>query len=59
MIGGGTNDGTVGTFPKQYHEMFASNGTDHIWMEVQGGGHDGSVGIPLFYNFYKGIFKTE
>ncbi|MCQ2416729.1 MAG: carbohydrate binding domain-containing protein [Oscillospiraceae bacterium] len=59
MIGGGTNDGTVGTFPKQYHELFEKNGTDHIWMEVQGGGHDGSVGTPLFYNYFKGIFQVQ
>lgn len=58
MIGGGTNDGVVGTFPKEYHELFEKNGTDHIWMEVQGGGHDGSVGTPLFYNFFRYVFKA-
>lgn len=58
MIGGGTNDQVVGTFPKQYHELFEKNGTDHIWMEVQGGGHDGSVGTPLFYNFFRYVFKA-
>ena len=58
MIAGGTNDTTVGTFPKQYHELFAQNGTDHIWTEVPGGNHDGSVGIPLFYNFFRNVFKA-
>lgn len=58
MIGGGTNDGVVGTFPEQYHNLFTKNGTDHIWMSVAGGGHDGSVGIPLFYNFFKAVFKA-
>ncbi len=58
MIGGGTNDTVVGTFPKTYHEIFAANGTDHIWMEVPGGSHDGSVGIPLFYNFFRKVFKA-
>ncbi len=57
MIGGGTSDDIVKQFPKEYHELFTANGTDHIWMEVQNGGHDGSVGIPLFYNFFKGVFK--
>jgi len=58
MIGGGTNDGVVGTFPKQYHELFTRNGVDHIWMEVAGGGHDGSVGTPLFYNYFRALFKA-
>ena len=58
MIAGGTNDGTVGTFPKEYHELFAQNGTEHIWTEVPGGGHDGSVGTPLFYNFFRAVFKA-
>ena len=58
MIGGGTNDSVVGNFPEQYHNLFSKNGTDHIWMSVQGGGHDGSVGIPLFYNFFKAVFKA-
>lgn len=58
MIGGGTNDSVVGTFPKQYHELFDKNGTDNIWMEVQGGGHDGGVGTPLFYNFFRYVFKA-
>lgn len=59
MIGGGTNDSVVGTFPKQYHELFDKNGTDNIWFEVPGAGHDASVGTPLFYNFFRNLFKTE
>lgn len=58
MIGGGTNDNVVGTFPKQYHELFDKNGTTNIWMEVPGAGHDGGVGTPLFYNFFKAMFKA-
>lgn len=58
MIAGGTNDGVVGTFPKQYHELFDKNGTMNIWMEIAGGGHDGGVGTPLFYNFFKNVFKA-
>ncbi len=58
MIAGGTSDSVVGTFPKQYHELFTKNGTDHIWTEVPNGGHDGSVGIPLFYNFFRALFKA-
>ncbi len=58
MIAGGTNDSVVGTFPKEYHQLFTTNGTTHIWTEVPGGGHDGSVGIPLFYNFFRAVFKA-
>ena len=58
MIGGGTNDGVVGTFPKEYHEAFSANGTRNIWLEVAGGGHDNSVGTPLFYTFFRYAFKA-
>ncbi len=57
MIGGGTNDSVVGTFPKQYHELYDKNGVDNIWFEVAGAGHDASVGTPLFYNFFRNLFK--
>ncbi len=59
MIGGGTNDSVVGTFPKQYSELLKKNGNDNIWFEVQGAGHDAGVGTPLFYNFFRNLFKTE
>ncbi len=58
MIGGGTNDDVVGTFPKEYHQIFDSNGTTNIWQEFQGSGHDASVGVPLFYNFFRYVFKA-
>ena len=58
MIGGGTSDQVVGTFPKQYHELFDKNGTMNLWMEFPGGGHDASVGTPLFYNFFRYVFKA-
>ncbi len=56
MIAGGTNDTVVGNFPEQYHDLFTANGTDHIWQQVPGGGHDGSVVVPLMYNFLKSLF---
>ena len=59
LIGGGTNDQVVGTFPKQYHELFDKNGTMNLWMEFPGAGHDASVGTPLFYNFFRYVFKAE
>ena len=58
MITGGTNDTVVGTFPQSYHNILTKNNQDHIWQEIQGGGHDASSVVPLMYNFIKGIFKT-
>ena len=58
MIAGGTSDNVVGTFPKEYHQIFDQNGVPNIWTEVPGGGHDGGVGTPLFYNFFKNVFKA-
>ena len=58
MIAGGTNDMVVGTYPKEYHNLFTASGTTHLWTEVPGGTHDGSVGIPLFYNFFRAVFKA-
>lgn len=59
IITGGTNDGVVGTFPQKYHEILTTNGQDHIWQEIQGGGHDSSCVTPMMYNFMKGIFKVS
>ena len=58
MIAGGTADTMVGDFPEQYHKLFERNQTDHIWISVPGGGHDGGVGAPLFYNFIRALFKA-
>ena len=58
MIAGGTSDNVVGTFPKEYHQIFDQNGVPNIWTEVPGGGHDGGVGTPLFYNFFRNMFKA-
>ncbi len=59
LITGGTNDTVVGQFPQSYHNILTTNGQDHIWQEIQGGGHDGSCVVPMMYNFMKGIFKVS
>ncbi|MBR6616909.1 MAG: carbohydrate binding domain-containing protein, partial [Oscillospiraceae bacterium] len=59
MITGGTNDGVVGTFPQSYHNILTTNGCDHIWQEIQGGGHDASCIVPHMYNFMRNIFKVN
>lgn len=58
LVTGGTNDTVVGTFPQSYHEILTKNGQDHIWQEIQGGGHDNSCVVPMMYNFIRNIFKT-
>ena len=58
MIAGGTNDGMVGSYPEQYHNLFTEHGTDNIFIPVPGGGHDGSTVIPLMYNFIRCLFKA-
>ncbi len=52
----GTNDGTVGTFPKSYHEIFDKNEVKHIWVEVPGADHDATAIKSGFYNFIRYIF---
>jgi enterochelin esterase-like enzyme len=58
MITGGTNDTVVGDFPQQYHNLLTQNGVDHIWQEIQGGGHGGNSVVPHMYNFIKAAFKA-
>lgn len=58
MIAGGTSDGMVNDFPKQYSDLFTQHGTENIYISVPGGGHDSSTVIPLMYNFIKYIFKA-
>ena len=58
MIAGGTNDGMVGSYPEQYHNLFTEHGTENIYISVPGGGHDSSTVIPLMYNFIRCLFKA-
>ena len=57
FITGGDADGVVGTFPKEYHELFTKNGCDHAWQLVPGGGHGGVSVRSHFYNFFRYVFK--
>lgn len=58
MLAGGTADNVVEDHPERYHKLLERNQTDHIWFSVANGGHDGSVGIPLMYNFLKAAFQA-
>ena len=51
----GTKDSVVGTFPKQYHELFEKTGTDHIWYEITGADHDNNAVKSGLYNLLKQI----
>ena len=57
MITGGTNDGTVGTFPKQYSDILTRNGVDHVYQSINGGGHGDNSVKPHLYTFFRYAFK--
>lgn len=51
MILCGTKDGVVGTFPKEYHELFDKNGIEHLWYEVPEADHDANAIKSGLFNF--------
>ena len=59
LISGGTNDGTVGNYPEQYHNVLKNNNVDHVWHSISGTGHDGSSVQPHMYTFMRHIFNVE
>ncbi len=59
MICCGTRDGTVGSFPKGYHEVFDRNDTDHIWYEINGSDHGDPAIASGLYNFLKYVFNCK
>lgn len=59
LISGGTNDGTVGNYPEQYHNVLKNNNVDHVWHSITGTGHDGTSVQPHMYNFIRHIFNVE
>ena len=58
FIAAGTNDSVVQKFPQEYHQLLTQHNEEHLWLEIPGGGHDGSVVIPMFYNFLRCVFKA-
>ena len=59
MITGGTNDGTVGTFPKQYSDILTRNGVNHVYQSIPGGGHGADSVKPHLYTFFRYAFKGD
>lgn len=51
----GTKDSVVGNFPKSYHEIFAANGTEHIWYEIPNADHDNNAIRSGIYNLLKQV----
>ncbi len=51
----GTKDSVVGSYPKYYHEILETNGSDHIWYEITGADHDNNAIKSGLYNLFKQI----
>lgn len=59
FITGGDNDSVVGTFPKQYSDLFTKNGCDHVFQLVPGGIHGGNSVRAHLYNFLRYVFRAD
>lgn len=58
LISSSDSDGTVGTYPKYYHKLLTINGTEHLWHEIPGTGHDHTSVKPHLCNFCRMIFRN-
>lgn len=59
LLSAAKNDGVVGSNPMNYHKMLNANGTEHLWHEMTGTGHDASSVTPHLYNFIRMIFRKS
>lgn len=59
LIAGGTSDGMVNDYPKQYSDLFTQHGTENIYLSVPNGGHDSSTVTPMMYNLIRFAFKAK
>lgn len=57
LISAAKNDGVVGSFPSDYHNVLNLNKTEHIWHVMTSTGHDHTSVTPHLYNFMRLIFK--
>lgn len=55
----GSRDSVVGTYPKSYHEILTTNGTDHIWYEIEGADHDNNAIKSGIYNLLRQISEKK
>lgn len=59
MICAGDKDGTVGQFPKGYHQIMDRNKVEHLWWEIPGSDHGDPAIASGTYNFAKYAFKAK
>lgn len=57
MVCCGTNDGTVGQYPKSYHNILTNNGVEHLWFEVQAADHNAHAIRSGWFQFVQRVFK--
>lgn len=58
LISAAKNDGVVGSFPSNYHDILDLYQTAHIWHVMSSTGHDHTSVTPHLYNFMRLIFKS-
>ncbi len=59
LICAGTNDTTIGHYPRDYHEILCKNGfSEHVYYEIEGAGHDSAAVNSGYYNFFRHTFRT-
>lgn len=57
LISAAKNDGAVGSYPLNYHNILDSYKTEHLWHVMSSTGHDHTSVTPHLYNFMRLIFK--
>ena len=58
LISAAQNDGVVGSFPSNYHNILDMNETEHLWHVMPSTGHDHTSVTPHLYNFMRLIFRN-
>lgn len=58
LLSAAKNDGVVGSFPAEYHDILDLYQTAHIWHVMSSTGHDHTSVTPHLYNFMRLIFKS-
>ena len=59
LVSAAVNDGVVGRTPYTYRDTLDWNGTEFIFHEISGGGHDHTSVKPHLYNFFRLAFKAK
>lgn len=59
LISAAKNDGVVGAYPSNYHNLLKHNQTEHLWHVMPSTGHDHTSVTPHLYNFMRLIFRDR